>query len=289
MSCRSRSLSHPNLEANHNNSPASSLVFENFRALGAELGRKAQQIKQLSSGFRLALSIVSDGVPRWVAERNLEDHMKTKNAALSLASLSVLTLMLGNGVFADQPPDNVEGNWTIYSTGLKNGETVLKHVQIAQYGNRITGYFEGPDQSGPIQGEVNGHHIEFNTVTRTVIHFRGQIYGNNISGLYGIKGQHAPWQAVRPATAAVAPTPPANGIVYTSQPVLTPPVPAPAVAYSLPPAPAGAVSGGTSADCAELKPGASAVVAGSTERLSRADCSVSGFAGGASAGGSHVP
>ncbi len=167
--------------------------------------------------------------------------MKTRNSALSLASLSVLTLILGNGVFADQPPDNVEGNWTIYSTSLKNGETVLKHVQIAQYGNRITGYFEGPDQSGPIQGEVKGHHIEFNTVTRTVIHFRGQIYGNNISGLYGIKGQHAPWQAVRPATAVVAPAPPANGIVYTSQPVLTPPVPGPPVAYSLPPAPAGPV------------------------------------------------
>ena len=39
--------------------------------------------------------------------------MKTRNSALSLASLSVLTLILGNGVFTDQPPDNVEGNWTI--------------------------------------------------------------------------------------------------------------------------------------------------------------------------------
>ena len=129
------------------------------------------------------------------------------NVALSLAVLALLSLTLAKTASADEPPDNVQGNWTIYSTSLENGETVVKHVQIAQYGNRITGYFEGPDQSGPIQGEVNGHHIRFNTVTRTVIHFRGQIFGDNMSGEFGIHGKHAPWQAVRPAT-VVAPVPP---------------------------------------------------------------------------------
>lgn len=162
--------------------------------------------------------------------------MKKKNVALSLAGFALLTLTVGNAVLADDVPDNVEGNWTIYSTSLKNGETVLKHVQIAQYGNRITGYFEGPDQSGPIQGEVSGHHIKFSTVTRTVINFRGQIYGNNMSGEFGIHGKHAPWQAVRQVQAsAVVPVAPANGIVYSSQPVLAPPAP---VAYPAAPAPA---------------------------------------------------
>jgi hypothetical protein len=27
--------------------------------------------------------------------------------------------------------------------------------------------------------------------------FRGQIQGNTMSGLYGMHGQHAPWNAVR--------------------------------------------------------------------------------------------
>jgi hypothetical protein len=151
-----------------------------------------------------------------------EDVMKKMNAALSLAVLALLSLILSNTAFADLPPDNVQGDWTIYSTSLQNGETVVKHVQVAQYGNRITGYFEGPDQSGPIQGRVDGHHIVFSTVTRTVITFRGQIYGDNMSGLYGIHGKHAPWQAVRPAT-AVGPVPPSTGTVYQSQPVLAPP------------------------------------------------------------------
>lgn len=151
--------------------------------------------------------------------------MKRMNAGVNLAILALLSLILGNTALADLPPDNVQGDWTIYSTSIQNGETVVKHVQIAQYDNRITGYFEGPDQSGPIQGTVNGHHIEFSTVTRTVLTFRGQIYGDNMSGLYGIHGKHAPWQAVRPATVA-APAPPATGAVYASQPVLIPPAPA---------------------------------------------------------------
>ena len=68
--------------------------------------------------------------------------MKKKlNAALSLALITLLSLSLSSTVFADQPPDNVQGNWTIYSTSIQNGETIVKHVQIAQYGNHLTGYF----------------------------------------------------------------------------------------------------------------------------------------------------
>ena len=163
--------------------------------------------------------------------------MKKKlNAALSLALITLLSLSLSSTVFADQPPDNVQGNWTIYSTSIQNGETIVKHVQIAQYGNHLTGYFEGPDQSGPIQGEVNGHNIRFNTVTRTVLHFRGQVFGDTMSGEYGIRGKHAQWQATRPATVP-PPAPPSNGAVYQTQPILAPPVTT--AAYQSPaPAPA---------------------------------------------------
>jgi hypothetical protein len=148
--------------------------------------------------------------------------MKRTNTALKLA-LALLALAFATTAFADQAPDNVQGNWTIYATNAGNGLTEVKHVQIAQYGNRITGYFEGPNQSGPIQGEVNGHHIRFDTVTRTVLHFRGEIFGDSMSGMCGVRGRHAPWQATRPATVVAAPVPPSTGAVYSSQPVLTPP------------------------------------------------------------------
>ena len=92
---------------------------------------------------------------------------------------------------------NARGNWTIYSRNIDNGELVTKHVQIHQGGNQIWGKFEGPYQSGPIHGFVNGHHIEFSTQTRDVLTFRGQIDGNGMSGMYGNRGRHADWSAVR--------------------------------------------------------------------------------------------
>jgi len=146
--------------------------------------------------------------------------MKKMSATLRLAGFALASLVFCQITLAQQQPDNVEGNWTIYATNAGNGEVEVKHVQIAQYGNRITGYFEGPNQSGPIQGEVNGHHIRFDTVTRNVLHFHGEIFGDSMSGTCGVHGRHAPWQATRPATAAVAPS---TGPVYAAQPVLAPP------------------------------------------------------------------
>ena len=143
------------------------------------------------------------------------------NATLGVAGFVLASLILCKMVLAEQPPDNVQGNWTIYSTRIQDGQIEVKHVQIAQYGNRITGYFEGPNQSGPIQGEVHIHHVRFSTVTPNVLTFMGQIYGDNMSGSYGLHGRHAQWQAQRnPPIAEAVPSAPA----YNYQPVLTPAV-----------------------------------------------------------------
>ena len=111
--------------------------------------------------------------------------------------LAVLMLGVSGAARAQDGVINARGNWTIYSRNIENGALVTKHVQITQDGNQLWGEFEGPNQSGPIRGFVNGHHIEFSTVTREVLTFRGQINGNGMSGLYGIHGRHAEWSAVR--------------------------------------------------------------------------------------------
>ena len=141
------------------------------------------------------------------------------NATLRLASLVLASLILCNISLAQQPPDNVEGDWTIYSTNIGNGKLEVKHVQIQQYGNRIAGYFQGPKQSGPIQGRIDVHHIMFNTLTRNILTFRGEIYGNQIQGLYVLHNRRAPWQAVRTSQPL-----PATGAVYNSEPISAPPV-----------------------------------------------------------------
>jgi hypothetical protein len=94
-------------------------------------------------------------------------------------------------------PDNASGNWTIYAQNIDQPGGSTKYVQIKQFGTQLSGHFKGPHQSGGIEGFVNVHHIEFSTKTRDVLTFRGQIQGNTMSGLYGVHGQHAPWNAVR--------------------------------------------------------------------------------------------
>jgi hypothetical protein len=127
-------------------------------------------------------------------------HWKDVMKAIRNFAFTALALLLTfvSPAFAQQAPDNVEGNWTIYSTDVDGNPTPAKHIQVQQSGNQITGYFEGPYQSGPIVGEVTGHRIRFSTVTRNALNFGGEIYGNRMSGSYGIEGRHGTWQAVRP-------------------------------------------------------------------------------------------
>lgn len=94
-------------------------------------------------------------------------------------------------------PDNASGNWTIYAQNIDQPGGSTKFVQIQQFGNQLSGHFKGPHQSGGIEGFVNVHHIEFSTHTHDVLTFRGRIDGNTMSGMYGLHGQHAPWNAVR--------------------------------------------------------------------------------------------
>jgi hypothetical protein len=213
--------------------------------------------------------------------------MRKLNATLGLATITLLSLIFCSTTFAQQPPDNVEGNWTIYSTDTRDGGTQIKHVQIAQYGNRVTGFFEGPNQSGLIQGRIDVHHIMFKTVTRNVLTFRGQIYGNNISGLYGIHGKRAPWQAVRttgigvPPQAVIGYSQPA--VNYSQQPAVNysqPAAPQPVPSYAPQDAPQPATEFSANTGTAFLR---------STQCSRRADRAISGRACRAGAGRGSPP
>jgi hypothetical protein len=116
--------------------------------------------------------------------------------SMVLLLIAVSSVSSGRGP-QEQPPDDVSGNWTIYSKNIENGETVTKFVRIVQNGSKLTGHFQGPNQSGGIEGFVNVHHIEFSTKTRNVLTFRGRVEGNKMSGLYGLHGRHAEWYAIR--------------------------------------------------------------------------------------------
>jgi hypothetical protein len=96
-----------------------------------------------------------------------------------------------------QGPANASGNWTIYAANIDRPGGSTKTVRLTQTGASLGGHFKGPNQSGGIEGTVTNNHIEFSTKTRDVLTFRGSINGNTMSGLYGLHGQHAAWNAVR--------------------------------------------------------------------------------------------
>jgi hypothetical protein len=134
---------------------------------------------------------------------------RIKQTLIGLAVFALLGCFNGRSALAQLPPDNVAGNWTIYSRNIDDGAMVTKFVQIVQNGTQLTGYFQGPNQAGGITGHVDIHHIEFSTETRNVLTFHGVIDGNSISGMYGLHGRHAEWSAVRegvPETVTISTT-----------------------------------------------------------------------------------
>ena len=103
--------------------------------------------------------------------------------------------------FAQEPlpgaqPVDVSGHWIISAKNW-NGELNTKTVDLQQNGNEITGHFKGPDQSGALQGSVNGHHIVFRTRTRHPLTFRGQVEGNTMQGIYHVMGKEGEFHAER--------------------------------------------------------------------------------------------
>jgi hypothetical protein len=132
----------------------------------------------------------------------MENVMKTNWSKMLVSSVLLFLVVLSSISLAqeppaEQPPDNVEGKWTIYAKNVNNGGSSTKYVEIKQNGNQLTGHFKGPHQSGGIEGTINEHHIVFRTKTREVLTFRGRVEGNKMSGEYGIHGEHGAWEAVR--------------------------------------------------------------------------------------------
>jgi hypothetical protein len=101
------------------------------------------------------------------------------------------------GVNTPAPPATIAGKWTIYAYNTNQPGSSLKQVVLNQNGNIISGTFHGPNQHGKLQGWINGNHVEFSTDTREVLTFRGEITPTGMSGMYGIHGQTAPWNAER--------------------------------------------------------------------------------------------
>ena len=98
---------------------------------------------------------------------------------------------------AQEPlPDYVAGNWII-SAHNADGRTDRKTISLRQNGNILAGHFQGPYQSGSLNGTIDVHHIVFRTNTRIPLTFRGRVNGSTIDGTFNIRGKQGEFHAWR--------------------------------------------------------------------------------------------
>jgi hypothetical protein len=148
--------------------------------LGGHAGKAKDLLRQANDEISAAAS-VADGNPQ--GGPGLASAPLANSASVSQS--------------APPPPTNISGNWTIYAYNTSKPGSSLKQVQLSQNGNIISGTFHGPNQHGKLQGWINGNHVEFSTDTHDVLTFRGEITATGMSGMYGVHGQTAPWNAER--------------------------------------------------------------------------------------------
>lgn len=98
-----------------------------------------------------------------------------------------------------RPPVNVTGHWVIEAKNW-NGDLDTKTVDLQENGNEITGHFKGPNESGGLEGSLNGHHIVFRTKTRHPLTVRGQVEGDTMTGNFHVMGKEGEFHAERTTT-----------------------------------------------------------------------------------------
>jgi hypothetical protein len=96
----------------------------------------------------------------------------------------------------EQAPVDVTGHWVIEAKNW-NGDFDTKTVDLQQQGSAVTGHFKGPNQSGGLDGRVNGHHIVFRTKTKHPLTFRGQVQGDTMEGNFHVMGKEGEFHAER--------------------------------------------------------------------------------------------
>jgi hypothetical protein len=95
---------------------------------------------------------------------------------------------------ADEPA-KVAGTWKVSVSGATG--SAEQTIVLKQDGNKITGTFKGPRQSGPLEGTVEGKNISFHVSTRVPLDYKGTVDGDTMKGTMSGNGKTGDWTATR--------------------------------------------------------------------------------------------
>ena len=113
-----------------------------------------------------------------------------------LAACLVASLLLACGLpLAADDPAKVAGTWKVSVSG--GAGSAEQTIILKQDGNKITGTFKGPRQSGPLEGTVEGNNISFHVATRVPLDYKGTVDGDSMKGTMTGNGKTGDWTATR--------------------------------------------------------------------------------------------
>lgn len=98
-------------------------------------------------------------------------------------------------VKAADTPANVAGKWDVSVSG--DAGSASQTINLQQDGNKISGTFKGPRQSGPLEGTVDGNNIKFHVKTRVPLDYTGTVSGDSMKGTMSGRGKTGDWTATR--------------------------------------------------------------------------------------------
>jgi hypothetical protein len=112
-----------------------------------------------------------------------------------LGGVVSLVLLLACMTTAAETPANVAGIWNVKVSG--EAGSADQTIELKQDGGKITGTFKGPRQSGPLEGTVDGNHIQFHVKARVPLDYTGTVDGDTMKGTMSGRGKTGNWAAQR--------------------------------------------------------------------------------------------
>jgi hypothetical protein len=107
----------------------------------------------------------------------------------------LLVLMLGAVAVAADSPANVAGNWTV--TASNGRRKITQTLVIQQDGDKISGTFKGPRQSGTLSGSVSGNAVTFHVDAKIPLDYTGTADGDSMTGKMSGEGKTGEFTATR--------------------------------------------------------------------------------------------
>jgi hypothetical protein len=122
--------------------------------------------------------------------------MQNRNAmSKAFGVISALLLVVCLSGAAQTAAVNVTGAWNFKVSG--DAGSADQTIVMKQDGNKITGTFKGPRQSGTIDGTVDGNNIKFHVTARAGIDYTGTVDGDSMKGTLAARGKSGDWTATR--------------------------------------------------------------------------------------------